>query len=89
MALGAERSGVIGMVMRGALLQAGIGLVIGAPLAMLVVRVVKSQLYDITSVDAGVIAAAIGLLAAAACVAGIIPAQRAATIDPVKALRVD
>src|SRR5215469_7618225 len=42
MALGAERGRVVGMVMRGALVQAGIGLVIGAPVAMMVVRVVKS-----------------------------------------------
>jgi predicted permease len=89
MALGAERGRVVGMVMRGALLQAGIGLAIGAPVAMLCVRVVKSQLYEVTSVNANVMAAAIGLLAAAACVAGMIPARRAASIDPVKALRVE
>ena len=52
MALGAERIRVIGMVMRGAMLQALIGLAIGAPIAMLCVRYVKSQLYEITSVNA-------------------------------------
>jgi predicted permease len=89
MALGAERIRVIGMVMRGAMGQALIGLVIGAPIAMLCVRYVKSQLYEISSVDATVMAGSICVLAVAACVAGIIPARRAASIDPVKALRVE
>ncbi len=89
MALGAERIRVIGMVMRGAMLQALIGLAIGVPVAMLCVRYVKSQLYEITSVNPLVMAASIGVLAVAAGVAGIIPARRAASIDPVKALRVE
>ncbi len=89
MALGAERIRVIGMVMRGAMLQALIGLAIGAPIAMLCVRYVKSQLYEITSVNLTVMASAIVVLAVAACIAGIIPAQRAASIDPVRALRVE
>jgi ABC-type antimicrobial peptide transport system permease subunit len=50
---------------------------------------VKSQLYDIARVDTVVMAVSIGVLVAAAFVAGIIPARRAATIDPVKALRVE
>jgi len=89
MALGAERIRVIGMVMRGAMLQALVGLAIGVPVAMLCVRYVKSQLYEITSVNPLVMAASIGVLAVAAGVAGIIPARRAASIDPVKALRVE
>ena len=89
MALGAERRRVIGLVMRGAMIQALMGLVIGAPLAMLCVRYVKSQLYEITHVDMSVMALAVLVLAAAACIAGMIPARRAASIDPVKALRVE
>ena len=89
MALGAERTRVVGMVMRGALIQALLGLMVGAPIAMLCVRYVKTQLYEITSVDAGVMAGAIVVLAAAACIAGLIPARRAASIDPVQALRVE
>ena len=89
MALGAERIRVIGMVMSGAMVQAGIGLVIGVPIAMLCVRYVKSQLYEITSVDAGVMVSAISLLTVAACIAAHDPARRAASIDPVKALRVE
>jgi ABC-type antimicrobial peptide transport system permease subunit len=77
------------MVMRGAMLQAGIGLAIGIPVAMLCVRFVKTQLYEITNVDAGVMAFAIVMLALAAAVAGMIPARRAASIDPMRALRVE
>jgi predicted permease len=89
MALGAERVRVVGMVMRGAMTQALIGLAIGAPIAMLCVRYVKTQLYEITKVDAGVMAGAIIVLAVAACIAGAIPARRAASINPVDALRTE
>jgi macrolide transport system ATP-binding/permease protein len=89
MALGAARARVIGMVMRGAMLQALIGLAIGVPIAIFCVRYVKSQLYEITSVNLPVMAIAIGVLLLAAAIAGIIPARRAASIDPVKSLRVE
>jgi macrolide transport system ATP-binding/permease protein len=89
MALGAARSRVIGMVMRGAMLQTVAGLAIGIPVAIFCVRYVKSQLYEITSVNAAVMAVAIGVLTLAAAIAGIIPALRAASIDPVRALRIE
>jgi ABC-type antimicrobial peptide transport system permease subunit len=87
MALGAERGSVIAMVMRGAMLQAVVGLAIGIPVALLCVRFVQSQLYGITSADSNVMAGAIAALAVAAGIAGMIPARRAASIDPVRALR--
>jgi ABC-type antimicrobial peptide transport system permease subunit len=89
MALGAERGSVVAMVMRGAMLQAGLGLAIGIPVALVCVRFVKAQLYEITNADATVMAGAIVTLALAACVAGLIPARRAASIDPMRALRVE
>jgi macrolide transport system ATP-binding/permease protein len=89
MALGAERTRVIGMVMRGAMTQAFLGLIVGVPVAMLCVRYVKAQLYEIASVDLGVMAVAIVVLVVAACIAGMIPARRAASINPVQALRVE
>ena len=91
MALGAERGRVmIAMVMRGARrIQALVGLAIGAPVAMLCVRFVKSQLYEITSVNLTVMAGAVVTLGVAAAIASIIPAKRAASIDPVRALRTE
>jgi macrolide transport system ATP-binding/permease protein len=89
MALGAERGGVVAMVMRGAMMQTLLGLAIGIPVALVCVRFVKAQLYEITSADARVMAGAIVTLAAAACVAGLIPARRAASIDPMQALRTE
>jgi macrolide transport system ATP-binding/permease protein len=89
MALGAARSRVVGGVMRGAMIQTLAGLAIGVPVAVFCVRYVKSQLYEITSVNVHVMAISIGVLALAAAVAGIIPARRAASIDPVRALRID
>jgi len=89
MALGAERAGVIAMVMRGAVIQILIGLAIGIPVALLCVRFVKAQLYEITSADPPIVGGAILTLGIAAFIAGIIPAQRAASIDPVQALRAE
>jgi ABC-type antimicrobial peptide transport system permease subunit len=89
MALGAERTSVVAMVMRGAMIQTAIGLAIGVPIALLSVRFVKAQLYEIVNADARVMFGAIVALTVAACIAGIIPAHRAASIDPVLALRAE
>jgi predicted permease len=89
MALGAARGRVIRMVMRGAMLQTVAGLGIGIPVAIFCVRYVKSQLYEITGMNVPVMAIAIGVLIIAAAIAGIIPARRAASIDPVRALRIE
>jgi predicted permease len=89
MALGAERRSVVAMVMRGAMVQAGLGLAIGIPVALVCVRFVKAQLYEIANADATVMTFAIVTLALAACVAGVIPARRAAAIEPMRALRTE
>jgi macrolide transport system ATP-binding/permease protein len=89
MALGAERGSVVAMIMRGAILQTVLGLAIGIPVALACVRFVKAQLYETTNADASVMAFAIVTLAVAACVAGLIPARRAASIDPMRALRTE
>ncbi len=89
MALGAERGKVTAMILRGALIQSGIGLVIGVPLAWLCVRFVESQLYEIKHVDSAVLLTAVLALVLAASMAGFVPARRAATIDPARALRTE
>jgi ABC-type lipoprotein release transport system permease subunit len=53
------------------------------------VRFVKAQLYEITNANAAVMTGAIVTLAVAAGIAGLIPARRAASIDPAKALRTE
>jgi macrolide transport system ATP-binding/permease protein len=69
--------------------QAVVGLAIGVPVAVLCVRFVKSQLYQVTKVDAGVLLGALVVLGIAAGVAGLIPAKRAASIEPMEALRTE
>jgi predicted permease len=89
MALGAERLRVIAMVMRGAMIQTALGLAIGIPTAYLTVRYVEAQLYDIKGINPTILILAIATLVAAAVFAGLIPARRAASIDPAKALRTE
>jgi macrolide transport system ATP-binding/permease protein len=89
MALGAVQSQVIAMVMRSALTQMLIGLAIGLPVALLCVRFIKAQLYEVQGVDAGVMMVAILTLAIASSFAGLIPARRAASMDPAKTLRTE
>ena len=89
MALGAERAGVTLMVMRGAMVQAVLGLAIGVPVALLCVKFVVTQLYEVKRVDVGVLMGSVLVLALAASLAGLIPARRAASIDPARALRTE
>jgi len=89
MALGAERAKVTAMIMRGAAIQAALGVAIGLPIALLCVRFVQAQLYEVKGVDAAVLLASIVTLALAASVSAFIPARRAASIDPARALRTE
>jgi predicted permease len=89
MALGAKRSRVIAMVMRGTMIQAALGLAIGVLATLLCVRVIEAQLYEVKGMDTGVLAGSILTLVLAAAIAGLIPARRAASIDPVQALRTE
>jgi ABC-type antimicrobial peptide transport system permease subunit len=87
MALGANRGGILQMVLRGAFLQAGIGLLIGIPAAILAGHFMAGQLYGVKPWDAAVLAETAVVLALAAFVAAVLPAQRAAGIEPMTALR--
>ena len=57
------------------------------PAALVLTRVVKSQLYGLEAHDPWTVVLATGLLAVVACAAGYIPALRASRVDPMKALR--
>jgi predicted permease len=87
MALGAEQGKVIGMVMREVLTLIAIGVAVGVPAALLLTRMVKSQLYGLEAHDPWTLGFATGSLAMVACAAGYIPALRASRVDPMKALR--
>ena len=89
MALGADRWNVVRMVMRGAFFQAGLGLVIGIPVAILGARYMADQLYGVRSYDPASLMIAVAVLLASATVAGFIPARRAANIEPMNALRTE
>jgi ABC-type lipoprotein release transport system permease subunit len=58
-------------------------------MALVCARFVKAQLYDFAGTDAQVVVAAIAVIAVAACMAAIIPARRAASVDPMQALRAE
>ena len=89
MALGAERTAVVSAVMRSALFQSILGLAIGVPVAFLSVRYVESQLYEMKGLDTTVLFGSILVLVTAATLAGLIPARRASSIDPARALRTE
>ncbi len=89
MALGADRPGIVRLVLRGAFLQILIGLLIGIPASIGCAHLIAAQLYQVKGWDPLVLAAAIVTLSVCALIASIIPAQRAASIDPVQALRTE
>ena len=87
MALGADRGTVVRMVMREVGWMAAIGIAIGLPCAIALGRLIQSQLFGLAAYDPLTLALATVTLAAAALVAGYIPAERATRVDPVVALR--
>ena len=89
MALGANRGDVVALVLRKALLLVALGLAIGVPVALLGGRLMASQLYGVRPYDPISLAAAVLLLSAFAALAGFIPARRAASIEPMNALRTE
>jgi macrolide transport system ATP-binding/permease protein len=89
MALGAQRVAVVGMVLKSAMRPVAMGLLAGLPLALVGGHTIASQLYGVREYDPFVLAGAVAVLAAAAVLAAIIPARRAASIDPIRALRIE
>ncbi|HEU4413844.1 MAG TPA: FtsX-like permease family protein, partial [Candidatus Angelobacter sp.] len=89
MALGADRINMLGMVLRSAFLQVGIGLAIGIPVTIFAGRFMASLLYHVKSYDPVVLVITTIVLAAAAFIAAVIPARRAANTEPMLALRTE
>jgi predicted permease len=89
MALGATRASVLGSVMRSALLQIGIGLITGIGFAVFTAHFMASQLYGVRATDPWAFAGATALLALCAILATLVPARRAASIEPMQALRTE
>jgi predicted permease len=89
MALGATRASVVVMVLEGALVQIGLGLVLGIPASLFAGHLMAAQLYGVGAYDPLALIVATIILASCAAFAGFIPARRAASIEPMKALRTE
>jgi predicted permease len=89
MALGADRPKVLGLILRGAFKRVLIGLILGLPLAVGAGLLLSAQLYGVTSWDPFALSVAAGALAICSFFAAIIPANRAASITPMNALRME
>jgi predicted permease len=89
MALGATRTSVLTMVFRSALFQVVIGLALGIPAALLAGHFMASELYGIGAYDPLSLTGATLVLAACAAIAVFVPARRAASIEPMRALRIE
>ncbi len=89
MALGADRLNVLRLVLRGAFLQIGIGLTIGIPATILGGRAMATQLFGVKPYDPNILLLTTAVLTFAALVAAVVPARRAATLNPMRALRTE
>jgi predicted permease len=89
MALGADRKNILLLVLREAFLQVGIGLMVGIPLVLGAGRLLSSQLFGVGAFHAGILTSAIGVLGLCALGATLLPARRAAAIEPIQALRTE
>jgi predicted lysophospholipase L1 biosynthesis ABC-type transport system permease subunit len=87
MALGADRNRILRAVLRRPLAEGLVGLCIGLPLAFAGSQLLASQLYGVEKTDAGIFGVTAAVLLASIAIAAILPARRAARVDPLVALR--
>jgi ABC-type antimicrobial peptide transport system permease subunit len=87
--LGASRARILREVLMQSLLSCGIGLAIGVPLAYGAGRMLSDKLFGVGSFDLPVVTIAVLLLAFSAAAAALLPARRAASIEPMQALRTE
>jgi ABC-type antimicrobial peptide transport system permease subunit len=88
-AVGGSWQRVVAAILRSAVVQVGAGVAIGLPAAFIAGRFLQARLFGVAPYDPLVIAAGLALLACSAAVAALLPAARAARMDPVRALRID
>jgi putative ABC transport system permease protein len=88
-ALGSSRLGVSRLVLADVLRLAGIGIVVAIPCSMMLGRLLRSQLFGVSTTDPFTLGAVVLLIALVALVAAVLPAWRASTIDPTMALRTE
>ena len=89
MAVGASRGRVLVTILRGAASQLVVGVVVGLPAAFFAARLLESTLFGVSTRDPLVTGIGLALLTLAVLIAALIPARRAARMDPVRALRVE
>jgi putative ABC transport system permease protein len=89
MALGAQRIDVMLLVLRKAVFLLGLGLVSGLACSWIATRAIRAFLFDVGEHDPATILLVCGLLAVCGLAAALIPARRAASIDPIQALRTE
>jgi putative ABC transport system permease protein len=89
MAMGAQRTSVVRMVLMDVIWLAGISIAFTIPLALLLARLIRSQLYGVSSFDPLSLAAGTVLVIMVAMLAAVLPAKRAASTEPMKALRTE
>jgi predicted permease len=87
MALGAQRSGVVGMVLRESMVMVVIGVAIGVAASVAAGRLVATVLFGLSPTDAWTVAGAVAVMVTVSLAAGYLPARRAARVDPMTALR--
>ena len=89
MALGARPEDILRMALADSLRLGGLGLVIGLPVALAIVRVMSNALYGVMRIESPVFIGLSALLFVCAALAGYVPAVRASRVDPLKALRTE
>ncbi len=89
MALGARRERIVGGLARRAALRVGMGVVAGAGLAFVAARLMRSLLYGVSVQSPAIALATLGVLLGVLIVAFLVPASRAASVDPMQTLRTE
>jgi ABC-type antimicrobial peptide transport system permease subunit len=87
MALGAQRAGVIQLVLKQGMLLVGAGMAVGLVASVAASRALKGMIYDLSPLDPLALMGATGCLLLSALFACWLPARRAARVNPMVALR--